>query len=745
MPSLRLFLALSAAAWSRSAAGSRSNSIETPFFVVPPGASDGLAAGGSTRVGLAAGGFLQPEPLAVQTVSRNGTVSWTRGSYSSVNGSRASGTLVSPGGAAFLFVDVVTPCTLPGATAGSSGFCLSRVVTVVSARGGSDEVAFATRVSVPAPDGLASQRRQLFFPGVTYDNVSALPRGALAGDPLAASILVREDRLPLPFAAVVFPDAAGGTGVLVHVRPDGRTVAGDDFVERIVDGGLLYGSVGVVNDNAPASLDGAPPLPRPSLAFEYPGSEGDRTYVYDPAAGGWANRSHPLAAGFAQSYELLFSWEPSADSYFTAARRAWRGAFDLFAPAPPAPSPMPDRLYRDGVELLAHYAVAYSGVPSVPFEASLPSGDVVDTSSQMGFVGRALPCAALLLYDAVVAAPNATRRAQAEAVVDLWAARAPEPCGVVKTWYNIVPGGDIQWRASDAYQGSIRIMSDGMKGLLDAYVVSPRAAWLAAARAYGDFLVRAQAADGSVATAWDWSCAPLASDVHQTPHVVPFLAALFEATSDARYRDAALAAGHFSAALFNDSFTYTGGAVDNPDVPDREAGWLATQAFLSLHALTGDAAWLAPAAQAAAFTETFVYWWDVPIPCAQTPPDAFPCTRSTLGASLIATGQSGSDNYMSIASADYTFLGQALGDAHFTRVGGLLYAATSQMTDWDGRLGYDARGLLHEAATLSVRRGAGVSSWLPWLTANLLQPLVQANVTALYRAAAAARRGLGGR
>jgi hypothetical protein len=98
---------------------------------------------------------------------------------------------------------------------------------------------------------------------------------------------------------------------------------------------------------------------------------------------------------------------------------------------------------------------------------------------------------------------------------------------------------------------------------------------------FGDFLVRSQAADGSIATAWDWSCRPLANDKRQTPHAVPFLASLFAATKDARYRDAAVAAGDFSAALFADQFCYNGGAVDNPDVPDKEAGWLSTQAFIA--------------------------------------------------------------------------------------------------------------------------------------------------------------------
>ena len=683
------------------------------------------SAGGA---GLAdpASGWSNDAPLELETVFRNGSVAWTRGAYSSLDGrGGANGTLASPGGSLVLFEDLLRNAS----DGGGGGLDVERRVTVLAV--GADEVAFSTRFSLRAPAALARAPRGLFLPGVSYENASALPPGALAGDVRAAHVLVREDRLPLPFAAVVYP--AAGAARLAHMRPDGSTLRDEDFTARIVDARLQFGSLGVVND--------APDGSALRLAFQFPGSEGDRTYVYNPLDG-WANRSHPLAAGFSHSYALAFRWQAEQDpaggtSFYVYARTAWRDVFAAFAAtAPPVPAPAPAQLYRDGIELLAAVSVEYNGTPSVPFEAALPGGAVFDTSSQMGFVGRALPCAALLLYDATVAAPNVTRREQAEAIVDLWASQAMTPCGVARTWFDIAgPGLPVRWRTEPAaYHGSIRIMSDGMKGLLDALALLPEpersgargALWRAAAVAYADFLVRAQAADGSIATAWDWECRALATDTRQTPHAVPFLVAAYSATGDARYRAAALAAGAFSAALFSATFSYTGGAVDNPDVPDREAGWLATQAFISLYEMTGDSAtWLAPAEQAAAFAETFVYAWPVPVPCDQNPQDAFPCSRTSLGASLIATGQSGADNYMSIAVRDYARLGAWLNDDHFRNLSALLRTWTAQPTDWDHSLGFAMSGLMNEAVTFSVRRGAGVFDWLPWLTANLLEPLAQ--------------------
>lgn len=668
--------------------------------------------------GVAAGPWAQPLPLAVETVFRNGSAAgWTRGPYSSSNASAASGTLVSPGGSAFLFEDAF-------ANTSDAGFTLTRRVTVVAV-GAGDEVGFSTRFSMPAPDALAEASREIFLPGVVYENASALPSGALAGNTLAAHILVREDRLPLPLALAFFPGGTGGAGGevarLVHRQPDGRTIADEDFTARIIDARLQFGSIGFLNDLDAGADEGV--LPRLSVAFQYPGSEGDRTYVWRPTDG-WANRSHPIAGGVPHEYTLRFEVSQAA-SYYEAVRSAWRAEADVFAPRV-AVAPTPAQLYRDGVELLASVAVEYNGVPSVPFEASLPGGAVIDTSSQMGFVGRALPCAALLLFDAVVAAPNATRQLQAEAVVDLWAQNAITSCGVARTWYNIA-NESIVWRASDAYQGSIRIMCDGMLGLVDAWTVVQRPAWLAAAVRFGDFLVSAQAADGSIVNAFDWACAPLATDVRQTAFVVPFLVALFNATSDKRYKLAATRAGTFAALFFNGSFGgYFGGAVDNSDAIDKEAGWLHMQAFVALFELTSDASWLAPAARAATFFETFVYLWSVPIECVQSPPTVFPCRRTSLGFSLIATGQSGADNFAAIASFAFKRLGLWIADDHFISFGAFLANATAQVTDWDGSLGYASRGLMNEAATLSVRRGTGVADWLPWLTANVLQPIVQA-------------------
>ena len=134
------------------------------------------------------------------------------------------------------------------------------------------------------------------------------------------------------------------------------------------------------------------------------------------------------------------------------------------------------------------------------------------------------------------------------------------------------------------------------------------------------------------------------------------------------------------------------------------------QAFLALHERTADDQWLAHAAAAADYAETWVYAWNVPIPAG---PSVYPRARTTLGVSLIALGQSGADNFMAAAVADFRRLGRLTGDEHYTRFASFLELATVQAMDWDGALGYAYAGLMNEAITLAPHCGGGFAR-RPW-------------------------------
>ncbi len=111
------------------------------------------------------------------------------------------------------------------------------------------------------------------------------------------------------------------------------------------------------------------------------------------------------------------------------------------------------------------------------------------------------------------------------------------------------------------------------------------------------------------------------------------------------------------------------------------------------------------------------------------PKIVYPRSRTTIGLSIIATGQSGSDDYMAGAPFLFYRLSLLTGDAHYRDFALLLLYDTKQMLDWDGTLGYKYPGLLTEALSLPPLRGHGVKSWLLWLSVCVLQPMVDLRQT----------------
>jgi hypothetical protein len=604
----------------------------------------------------------------------------------------AEGTLTTPGGTRFQVTDRYAIA--------EASLTVDRTVRVVAV--GTDK-AFSSRFSLYTSSPATIRDREFFVPSVWYRRNQAAPPDALASDPDAEAVLIREDRLPLPLAMV--RDPKGGTTLeMAHLEPDGTAFSGEDFRPRIIDGRMQFGSIGFLNSG------------RLSIAFQFPGSEGDRTYIGGPGKA-WAPRSHPVQLGFEHHYRLRVTAGSSA-KFADAVQATWRRAYDDAAPKPPTADL--EKVYRASMDLLAHYGIRYDGVPSMPFQARVPTGEVIDTSSQMGFVGKAIPAAALLLKDAVDS-NDAGRKRQAEDLINYWVENSLSPSGVPKTWYDIHKNGPVTWRDFPTH---LRIASDGMLAVLDAWRLDKRPAWLAYARRYGDFLVFKQESDGSIAGLWNWDGMPNKPFKNVTYQTIPFLVALYSATGDERYRKAAIRAGEYCLSTVDQAYSYVGGAPDNPNVTDKEAGILAMQAFLALHSLTKDARWIAPAAQAGTNCETWTYAWNVPLP-KDDPAVVYPRNRTTLGLSVIATGHSGADNCMAMTTYDYYRLWILTKDAHFLNYARFIAHSTKQMMDWDGTLKYAYRGLLSEVLTLSPPHGQGLHGWLPWLTVAVLDPMVK--------------------
>jgi hypothetical protein len=87
-----------------------------------------------------------------------------------------------------------------------------------------------------------------------------------------------------------------------------------------------------------------------------------------------------------------------------------------------------------------------------------------------------------------------------------------------------------------------------------------------------------------------------------------------QVTDNPKYFESAKRAGEYLWARYGSRGIFVGGAVDNPNITDKEAGMLSLEAVLALYDSTHEAKWLERAKVAADYTETWIWIWNVPMP-----------------------------------------------------------------------------------------------------------------------------------
>ncbi len=666
--------------------------------------------GGAAHFNLAqtpAGDYQAVAPISLQLLTQTGQTLWLSNTYASVQSSgaelRCVGTVRTPAGSVFEFADTYRPGPAPNTLA------LQRTVTVPQTAAA--DAGFLSRFSVAAATPEPLSQYEVFIPGLWYRENQNVPAHALAADLSEEYFICREDRMPLPL--VMLRDKTRGTTLtLIHADPDGATTLADYTAQRVVDAGIQVASLGVFGQHNAAA------------AFCYPASEGERTYLLRrrPSAG-WAERFHPVQAGVKHSYRLLINLS-ATPNFPQAMRSAWRLAFEQIHP--PVARVDIAASYEASVQLIAHWSQTTRGASGVPFRLRLPGGELEDQEKinfQMGFVGQQIPLAYHLLRYGWLHTNEIIVR-KGEAMMNFWATNSLTPEGLPRTWFNTWP--KPHWRAQNTF---LRVASDGLEGAVlatDAMAAAgrPHPEWLTFCRRFGDWLVSHQNPDGSWYREYQLDGTPANPGKQNTGHPIRFLVDLSKLTGHRQYLTAAVRAGDWCWTNQHLAFSYVGGTVDNPNVTDKEAGFLALNAFLALHDATGEARWLAAAAQAADFTETWAYCWNVPIP-TDDPRVTYPRGASTTGFSLIACGQSGADLFLAGAPFYYYRLYLQTGDRHYAEMARQLLYDTRQSMDINGSLGYGSPGLCTEALSLAPPRGRGVNTWLPWLSYSMMEPVVR--------------------
>ena len=680
-------------------------SLHSDSFVLQVGVGKPLEVSFAAKAGPIR--FDDPTPLAVDVVQRDGSIQELRGGYAKVVADQGTlvcrGELRSPAGSLFHFRDVFSAGRIPRT------FVLVRQITISNP--GSGDEGFASEFSLRVTDGSPLNAQDIFIPGLCYRDDRHLQPRALAANLADQRIWIREDRMPLPL--VMLRDRKLGAALtLLHVAPDGGTCPEDQAADRLVDARLQFASLGLTS---PA---------HPALTFRFPGTEADRTYLRrkrGPSVRG-AERFHPLKTGVPHGYQILVA-AAEAPTFPVAMRNAWRLAYATFAP--PIAKTDIRAVYRASMDLLGRLSRRYNDSPGLPFRVHLPGGEFEprgEANFQMGFVGQQLPLAYhLLRYGFVEHRPDIVR--QGEDMVNFWAKNSLTPEGLPRTWFD--PNPHPHWRN---YQTFLRGASDGMAGTLQAWNVMahnghPKPQWLSFCRGYGDWLVAHQQEDGSWFRQYDFSGEPVDRNKLNTTHPICFLVDLAKASGAAKYAAAAQRAGEYSLRNIHDTFAYVGGTAGNPDVVDKEAGFVTMDAFLAMYDQTRDARYLRAAAQAADFTETWVYGWPVPVP--KRSDSVIPSDKSIAGFSLVAAGHSAADLFMAGAPLLYLRLGLFTGDPHYTEIARFLMNNPRQFVDVGGSLGYRFPGLCTEATRFTPPRGSGVNTWLPWLTYSMVEPIVR--------------------
>ena len=551
---------------------------------------------------------------------------------------------------------------------------------------------------------------EFFVPGIWYKNNDYLPERALAADYTHNYFYFREDRLPLPVVSAREKDS-GVAFTLMHVNACPKSFYGENGLNRIVDEQMQFGSLGFVRTD---DL---------SVQFVFPGIEGERTYTGRAPGNArvFSYRSHPVKENLDHAYQLVFG-STGSERFSSFVETIWKQAWDKYSP--PVHKMDVKDAYKASIEVLDYYIENLNGAPGWPFAVYLPNGLARAYNYQMGFIGFQISNAYFLLrYGLENKNEDYIRRATE--VLDFWVEDSMTEFGFPKTWTDAYVDRKNTWRDYNTY---MRSMAGGMEGMMPAWSLMKRNGidkpeWLNYCKTYADWLVKHMEQDGSFFIRYKWEDGlPNHNSKYTTTNVIRFLIEIYKATSDERYLQTALKAGEFSYDYIHNDYLYVGGVIDNPNVKDRESGQMAIYAFLALYDATKDEKWKEAAVQAAVYTETFMFAYEVPMSVNDTLTD-FPRHRDIIGQTLIATGHSGIDNGLSFSSFQYYRLYLLTGDNHFLHVAKVIQNNTLQIMDLDRKMGYLHRGLVTECFNPQANRGHSVRQQLPWNQAAVLEPM----------------------
>jgi hypothetical protein len=586
-----------------------------------------------------------------------------------------------------------------------------------------------------APGGFLSSIVFTIDPSVNWSNVTCLAPGALYGDPTydgdrspggtlnyaARRFLMREDILSAPLFALSF--ANGASVAVLDPSPRGDTTVEETKLSKpvLTDARFQFGAFGAWQaDDGPVEF-----------GFRFPGTS--ITYPFDtnaPVKPRWIRRYHPISDGVAHSYEVSFRFGQN-EPFREVMRNAWRWAWSTLKPAITYIDV--EQMRRVLTDHLMAQATTIGGRTAIPFVLSTVVTNLQWnwTMAAMGFVGKNLECADQLLREGDRDPGERGQRMRQTGLA------------IISSMIQALPSVPLQGTGYDLATGKpwdhiwlapwLRNATEDMRVLMRACrreraLGRQHPEWFNWVKAYADWLVQQQRADGSFPRRWKVGSNEVAEPTGTTSYCpVPLLVMLTEETGDQKYKQAAIRAAEYVWETWGTRGLFIGGASDNPNITDKEAGMLSLEAYLSLYDSTKEAKWLERAKVAADFAESWIWIWNVPMPL-DTDDDRLHWKKGvpTVGVQGITARGAGSvDEYLDWAVPSYAKLFNLTKDRHYLDVARVLLHDTKAMVALPGRQ-YDMRGIGWQQE--GWRMGPGGSGrgvgghrfWLPWISANHL-------------------------
>lgn len=739
---------------------------------LPSGASVTFISSGSAQWGIEiAGGssprIVQAKPAQLEVFESETNIRDIASGYESVT--KLGGAVVAKvrvaasAGASFAIEDT---WTLDG-----DALVLNRKLAVSGSR---ENAGFYSAIRLRTASSVGWPDLDYMAPGVIYGDPTYDGDASIGGvfNYRLKRLSIREDCLPAPLFGFSFRN--GYTAAVLDMAPRGGTTWAETTASAttpVIEQDMTVGALGARE----LSSGGV------EFGFTFPATTDEIPRSFQSTATAPAaivrRRYHPIRDGFTQNYRIGFRFAQN-ESFLGLERNSWRWAWSTLKP--PTMHLDIDLVRRTVVDHLDAHVLKVEDRAGIPFlwdavtgkpgshRTGMYSADGKETPPPpypqelgmegnaelgawartvgvnldpsfseiwrwpkilMGFVSKNMEAADELLIEGDRdSSPRGQKmRSDGLAIMDSFIRLDPmSPPG--GQGFDIHTGKPVSEPADHVF---LRAPSEGMAALLRAYLREKKAGhehpeWLAWCRQFADWLLKQQRDDGSFPRSWkDGTGEVNEASGTSTYNPVPMLVTLSEISGDKRYLDAASRAAEYVWSDFGSRGVFVGGATDNPNITDKEAGMLSLEAFLSLYEATKSDKWLERARVAGNYAESWIWIWNLPMATGSDNAKLhWKRGVSTVGLQgITARGPGGADEYLDWAVPDFARLYKYTGDTHYLDVTRVLLFDTKSMLALPGRT-YDLRGPGWQQENWGLgpgRRGFGSHrTWLPWVSVNHL-------------------------